>query len=931
MSRFNLVGRALSWRDNIASAVVALQADLDTLRADMAAVRAGVSQSLGSTQDDPNVASRFAALQSVLEKHESVIADLELKLAAFRGGVSSEGGNNVHSFADVRGALDAEILDRQALQVGVRHLNRQIESLASAIAEEASARTELASRLAAVEAITPQAGGDMEVGLNLLGEELAGRMAFEAALESLKAELEAIKTAAAAQQGIAGQREDIDARLNALTATQRESAVNQYAMEKRLDSTHAELAERDSLIEQKMAADRADFNARLLAFAQSQQDSAAQLDQIRQQVAADRAAIDERLAAVTAMAASMQAQQEGAEKQAVMLAQLDDANRQMTSRHEALDSRHVALAAESAYLMRSMTAGLGPAGKLVSQAANLYINRHGSSAIIVAAQVRLDEPLYQSGNIGELVAAVGSGNLSLMITADPPIDGSPSLLPAEDLVPLFRNTPGFIEAAFKHAEPPQAANSPEDYYRRAQSRLRINPHVISALSESYRDTYGQFPTPLNDQDELPAVHPAQPRRRSVVFLHNNYYHFNVLANGLRKRGWDALTVSIESPNSPQRQFYHGEDVNLYDPDFGVMRKKVQQFFKTVPERFGSLHFYGQGQASFFPENYENTSHPTKVGWDFFELRRHRLIIGYMPTGCLDGARQSDIRRITGGLCRTCVWENEPSVCSDARSAAWADRLDSLCDWVGLEGDWVVGSRTGAKYVRGPVVTTLDPSVWSPEIGVPPHMSLSREPNEVLVYHAVGNAERRRKNGRDIKGSGAVFDAIETLQKEGLPVRLVFFSNVPSTEIKYYQVQADIVIDQLNYGRYGANARECMMLGRPVIGSIDGTQEDSEDIHRMFEDCPIVSASVNTITDVLRNVVQDAAKRTRLGRASRDFAVRWHGVDACAERYERIIDRLKVGLAPDSPDLYPARHTIDVSNVDPFPAEAAIRSRRAPAE
>lgn len=32
-------------------------------------------------------------------------------------------------------------------------------------------------------------------------------------------------------------------------------------------------------------------------------------------------------------------------------------------------------------------------------------------------------------------------------------------------------------------------------------------------------------------------------KRSVVFLHNSYYHFYYLAQALRRRGWDAVTVT----------------------------------------------------------------------------------------------------------------------------------------------------------------------------------------------------------------------------------------------------------------------------------------------------------------------------------------------------------------------------------------------------
>src|SRR5437867_11446411 len=45
--------------------------------------------------------------------------------------------------------------------------------------------------------------------------------------------------------------------------------------------------------------------------------------------------------------------------------------------------------------------------------------------------------------------------------------------------------------------------------------------------------------------------------RSVVFLHNSYYHFYYLAQALRRRGWDAITVSLEDPHGPQALYYHG--------------------------------------------------------------------------------------------------------------------------------------------------------------------------------------------------------------------------------------------------------------------------------------------------------------------------------------------------------------------------------------
>jgi hypothetical protein len=428
-------------------------------------------------------------------------------------------------------------------------------------------------------------------------------------------------------------------------------------------------------------------------------------------------------------------------------------------------------------------------------------------------------------------------------------------------------------------------------------------HNAQLLDQNGALTLQAQSPPFDDRDALPALAPATPRPRSALFLHNNYYHFNCLSRSLRQRGWDAVTVSIEPPDSAQQKFYHGEDINLHHPDPAVMNAGIRDFLRTVPERFGAIHFSHQGSATFFPENIENDPDPMKIPWDFFELRRHRIIIGYMPSGCLDGARQSSIRRISGNVCARCIWELRPEVCHDRRSAAWAERLDAVCDWIGLEGDWAVDERRGDKFVRRPVVTALDPEQWRPDIAVPNDMRIEREPGEILIYHAVGNYASRHAEGRDIKGTGAVIEAVERLQAEGAKVRLAFIHDVPSTRVRFIQVQADIVVDQLNYGRYGANARESLMLGKPVVGRIVPNQADPIPPLQNILEAPIVNADESTVYENLKVLVADPDLRIRLGQKGRSFALRWHGADICALRYERILDRVRAGLPAEADEVF----------------------------
>ncbi len=67
-------------------------------------------------------------------------------------------------------------------------------------------------------------------------------------------------------------------------------------------------------------------------------------------------------------------------------------------------------------------------------------------------------------------------------------------------------------------------------------------------------------------------------KRSVLFLRNSYYHFYYLAQALRRRGWDAVSVSFEDPNGPNANYYHGEDVNLFSSDPGKLHRNIEGFF-----------------------------------------------------------------------------------------------------------------------------------------------------------------------------------------------------------------------------------------------------------------------------------------------------------------------------------------------------------------
>lgn len=378
--------------------------------------------------------------------------------------------------------------------------------------------------------------------------------------------------------------------------------------------------------------------------------------------------------------------------------------------------------------------------------------------------------------------------------------------------------------------------------------------------------------------------------RSVVFIRHCYYNFLYLAQALRRRGWDALCVNLEDPNGPHAQFYHGEDLNLFHADPEVRAHKVNVFIEETKRRFKMVHFYGRGVMSFTDGGFDNDPSYTKLPWEFIALRQAGIKIGYSVNGCSDGAAKENVRAWSG-VCNQCPWDLRSDVCSNHGNLSWGHKVNMFCDLIATEGFPGIDWQNSAKTYREPLTTALDHDVWHPDLEVPAKWRLPRAPGELIVFHGVGNYDARTRDGRDVKGTGAVIDAVERLRSEGMNVRLEFVSNVPSKDVRFIQVQADVIVDQLHHGRYGAQAREGLMLGRPTVCHISKAEPPGAAKLESIETCPLVSTFGTTVYDVLKDLLTNEAKRREIGRASRAFAMKWHSADACAERFEQVYDRL----------------------------------------
>ena len=387
---------------------------------------------------------------------------------------------------------------------------------------------------------------------------------------------------------------------------------------------------------------------------------------------------------------------------------------------------------------------------------------------------------------------------------------------------------------------------------------------------------------------------AEPvaRRRSVMFLNHSYYNFAYLARELRVRGWDAVTVSLADPDSAQAKLYHGTDVQLFRPDMSQMVSETRTFLSEALDRFGIVHTYGKGAFSLFQHFWDTDNSHQSIPWDLLDFKRRGGLIGYSHSGCLDMVSQTSFDRWSGHMCRRCVWLERPDVCSDNGNLAWGWKVDAIADLISTDTEPGLDFKASPRSFRDPLTFAIDGEFWSPDLVPPDHLRREGQPGEVRVLHAVGNFRLRTKDGVNVKGTSAVVEAVDRLKAEGVPIVLDFAESVPSTEMRFLQVQADIIVDQLNYGRYGATAREGMMLGKPVVGRVLMTEPDGGPPSDCILETPIVDADESNIYDVLKRLAHDADLRREIGDASRRHALKWWAADVLAERFERVYDSVR---------------------------------------
>jgi glycosyltransferase involved in cell wall biosynthesis len=207
---------------------------------------------------------------------------------------------------------------------------------------------------------------------------------------------------------------------------------------------------------------------------------------------------------------------------------------------------------------------------------------------------------------------------------------------------------------------------------------------------------------------------------------------------------------------------------------------------------------------------------------------------------------------------------------------WTAHSD--CTFGGLQMDGL-----GRWDVLPCSVATIDVEQWQRR--APYSRADGRSGGTVRIAHA--------PNHRGFKGSEFIIDAVGRLRAEGLDVELVLLEGIQNSELRQVlTTDVDVLAEQIIATGYAMNGVEGMAAGLPVLANLE--DHALTGVLRRFsylDECPILSATPETIADRLRALVTDPELRERLGRAGAAYAAKYHSDETAQYLYGSIYRRI----------------------------------------
>ncbi|MBT5716528.1 MAG: hypothetical protein HOI70_06425 [Opitutae bacterium] len=145
--------------------------------------------------------------------------------------------------------------------------------------------------------------------------------------------------------------------------------------------------------------------------------------------------------------------------------------------------------------------------------------------------------------------------------------------------------------------------------------------------------------------------------------------------------------------------------------------------------------------------------------------------------------------------------------------------------------------------------------------------------------------------RAAKGSDLIISAVQSLQEKDSSIDLNLIENVPNEKALAFYNQADLIIDQVKIGWYGAFAVECMYMRKPVAVFIN--KRDLMHVpNEMAAEIPNAFIHINplNIEEKLKQYIYDPIKLKEVAHYGESYAQKWHNPINVAKRIKVFMDR-----------------------------------------
>jgi len=369
-------------------------------------------------------------------------------------------------------------------------------------------------------------------------------------------------------------------------------------------------------------------------------------------------------------------------------------------------------------------------------------------------------------------------------------------------------------------------------------------------------------------------------RNKRILFHNPDYHCTFFyQKELQKLGWKADILVVDS--YPEKLLYDSKRVlKTYkitsSSSINYILWILSNFYK-----YKYIFYYSR------PPNFSTVfkklgiKSPRDPLLTLLKLFRRKII--YLPSGCRDEFTKAIFSLVdNGNVCGNCGIFDK---CDEDSNIRNLNLIDKYADLI-IGNGFTKPTFNKIKHIKW---KSFDLDAYNPNIKVPDNYLIPKS-NIFKILHST-SLEGRDLNGKNIKGSSHIVAAVERLISEGFNCELIRITDVSSANMKYIQVQSDLIIDQLIYGHCGSTSLEGIALGKPVICYFNKVWKENYIDSFNIQVWPFIEADTNNIYTVLRNLLINPVELERYSEKSLDYAHKYLDIKLNAEEFIQVLGKL----------------------------------------